>query len=363
MSRAASATLACVLGAAVVLGAQSPPAAQAPQQPIFRSRLETVAVPVTVLDEESRLDTKLTRDDFTVFDNGKKQTITTFSSGLQPISAVALVDASASMMPVIDRALTAAEQFIIRLRPDDRAKVGLFSVKTWMSPEFTADRDALIRWLRDDLHNNNPTKLLDAIDEAITDLSGETGRRIVIVFTDGCDTASQTSWTRLLAHIRAEDVMVYAVMFQPHLNVKMPPQHTITFGTGGMFGSGVTSGGGPPPLPCTLHHYLELTDDTSLHDFFKADDPRWLRGPALADDMAVETGGNHFVLRPEVEVNRLFTSIVDEMHYLYLLGFTPQTLDGKVHELTVRVNDPTLVVRSRQHYLAPIRAGTSQHHD
>ena len=357
MSRAALAALAGAVGAAVVVGAQTPSPQQTPQQPVFRTRLETVAVPVTVLDEENRLDTKLTRDDFTVFDNGKKQTITTFSGGLQPISAVALVDVSASMMPVIDRALTAAEQFIIRLRPDDRAKVGLFSVKTWMSPAFTSDRDALIRFMREDLHNNNPTKLLDAIDQSITDLSAETGRRIVIVFTDGCDTASQTSWAALLNHIRAEDVMVYAVMFQPHLNVKMPPQHTITFGSGGM-GSGMTSGGGRPPLPCTLHHYLELTDDTSLHDFFKMDDPRWLRGPGLADDMATESGGNHFVLRPDVELNHLFTSIVDEMHYLYLIGFTPQTLDGKVHELTVRVDDPALLVRSRQHYLAPVRGGS-----
>jgi hypothetical protein len=53
------------------------------------------------------------------------------------------------------------------------------------------------------------------------------------------------------------------------------------------------------------------------------------------------------------ESNQLFTKILDELHYLYLLGFTPQTPDGKVHELTVKVKDPKLLLRARQHYLAP----------
>src|SRR5215471_92815 len=131
--------------------------AQEPQQPVFRGRIETVAVPVTVFDPENSLVTDLVRDDFAVLDNGKKQEITTFSSGLQPIRAVVLVDISASMMPVIDLAMSGAERFVDRLRPDDRARVGIFSTQTWMSPEFTADRDALLSWLHRDLPFNNPT--------------------------------------------------------------------------------------------------------------------------------------------------------------------------------------------------------------
>ena len=48
---------------------------------------------------------------------------------------------------------------------------------------------------------------------------------------------------------------------------------------------------------------------------------------------------------------------MNELHYLYLLGFTPQKLDGKVHEITVKVKDRALVIRARQHYLAPRRRG------
>ena len=114
MLRVRAAPLACLLAIGVLLRAQEP------QQPVFRGRLEAVAVPVTVFDPEGELVTELTRDDFTVLDNGHKQDITTFSSGLQPIRAFVIVDISASMMPVIDLALAGAEQFIDRLRPDDK---------------------------------------------------------------------------------------------------------------------------------------------------------------------------------------------------------------------------------------------------
>ncbi len=349
-----AAVVAGLAGVAVLVHAQEP--SQQPQQPVFRGRIETVAVPVTVFDPENSLVTSLTRDEFTVLDNGRKQEITTFSSGLQPIRAVALVDISASMMPVIDLAMSAAEQFVDRLRPDDRARVGIFSSQTWMSPEFTADRDALLSWLHRDLPFNNPTRLLDAIDESVTTLLPETGRRVVVVFTDGCDTASQMDWGPLLNRIRAEDVMVYAVMFQPHLEVQPPPQQAITFGYHmGMSVGPVRNSAGM--LPCTLHHFLELKSGTPIGEFKKVDDPRWVRGAQLVDQLAAETGGGRVLLTPMEETNRLFTTILNELHYLYLLGFTPQTPDGKVHELTVRLRDPKLLIRARQHYLAPQRTG------
>ena len=329
---------------------------QQTQQPVFRGRTETVAVPVTVFDPDGGLVTELAREDFTVFDNGREQTITTFSSGLQPIRAVALVDVSASMMSAIDLALLAAEQFVIRLNPDDKAKVGRFSDRIELSPEFTSDRDGLLKWLRRDLPFSNPTRLLDAIDAAITALLPETGRRVVVVFTDGCDTASDTRWPKLLDRIRAEDVMVYTVAFRSNIALKPPPERSISFGSA----RGMGSRSSRPMLPCTMHHYLELSNATAPKDFLRIDDPTWTRGPALVSQLAAETGGGRLQLTPSDEVNSLFTSVLRELHYMYLLGFTPQAYDGKLHKLTVRVKDKALVARAREHYLAPLPA-TARH--
>jgi VWFA-related protein len=336
------------VAAALLFGTMLMP--QEPQQPVFRGRLETVAVPVTVFDPYESLVTSLTREDFAIFDNGQRQDITAFSSGMQPIRAVVLVDTSASMMPVIDLARTAAEQFVIRLRPDDRAKAGLFSAKIALNSEFTADRDKLLAWLRQDLSFSNPTRLFDAINQAVTDLRSETGRRVVIVFTDGCDTASETSWSAISSRINAEDVMVYAVMFRPKIVLKPPPTRTINFGSAR--GMPPSRSNEPPPM-CTLHSFLELKTGTPLADFFKLDDPRFVRGQQLVQQLASDTGGGRLQLTPDNEINTVFTTVMNELHYLYLLGFTPQRLDGKIHELTVKVKDPMLQIRARRHYLAP----------
>jgi VWFA-related protein len=349
-SRAVSVLLAAIV---LPLAAQQPAREpQDPQQPIFRGRLETVSVPVTVVDPEGTLVTSLTRDDFLVFDSGKRQEITTFSGGLHPISAVVLIDISASMMPAIDLALMAAEQFVIRLRPGDQAKVGLFSARTPLTREFTGDRDALLSELREDLPFSNPTRLFDAIDGAVTALDAQPGRRVVMVFTDGCDTASDTTWGRMLDRVYASDVMVYAMLFRPNIVVQPPPSRTLSFGSAAMARQGRQQG---RPGPCTLHHHLELSPAVRPQDFLRVDDPRWTRGAELVNALSGDSGGVAQRIAPADDVNRLFTTLMKELHYLYLLGFTPPALDGKRHELSVRVKDnPSLVVRTRRYYLAPL---------
>jgi VWFA-related protein len=320
------------------------------QQPVFRGRMEAVAVPVTVVDTEGTLVTSLTRDDFLLFDDGKRQEIETFSSGLHPITAVALVDVSASMMGAIDEALMAAEQFVVRLRPGDSARVGHFSERVELTPEFSGDRDAMLKMLRQDLPFSNPTKLFDAISTGVTEVSRESGRRVVVVFTDGCDTASETTWPAMLHRIYESDVLVYAMMFRPPIVVNAPPQRSMSFGSPTY---GRRSGSAPPAGPCTLHHHLELKPAVRPVDFLRVNDPRWTRGAQLVTALTANTGGRALPIAPADDVNTLFTSLMKELHYLYLLGFSPRTLDGKVHELTVRVKDPTLVVRARRHYVAP----------
>ena len=273
-----------------------------PQQ-VFRGRSENVAVPVTVFDPYQTLVTSLTRDDFTVFDNGRRQEITTFSSGLQPIRAVLLLDTSASMMAAIDLARLAAEQFVIRLRPGDRAKVGVFNARVTLSSTLTADRDALLAWLRRDLSFSNPTRLLDAIDEAVTDLLPESGRRVVIVFTDGCDTASETGWSSLINRINAEDVMVYAI----GLHSKMLGQVT--------------------------------RPDGNLR--------------RLADS----TGGGYFELKSTDDLGPTFTRVAQELHAQLGRGVHQEPPPGQVHQRAAAGARVPRVVR-RAH-----RAPAPQHGD
>jgi VWFA-related protein len=72
--------------------------------------------------------------------------------------------------------------------------------------------------------------------------------------------------------------------------------------------------------------------------------------------IATQTGGGHFTLSERDDINATFTQVAHELHQQYLLGFSLQKFDGKVHDLEVAVSQPELFVRARKSYLAPSRA-------
>ncbi len=167
------------------------------QQPVFRASVRTVPVYATVLDANRRLVPDLEQADFSVLDNGKPADIALFSSEPQPFTAVVMLDTSASMTANLKLLNRAAEQFLLRLLPVDRAQVGAFNDKIQMSGEFTNNRDELIADLND-LYFGNPTRLNDAIGASLDALKGVDGRRVVLVFTDGEDTSSRTKFSTVL---------------------------------------------------------------------------------------------------------------------------------------------------------------------
>jgi Ca-activated chloride channel family protein len=275
--------------------------AQRQPEPTFRTGTQTVPIYATVLDAQGRLVPGLTRDDFQVFDNGGRQEISQFSSETQPITVVVMLDTSASMTMSLDLLKRAAEQFLLRLLPEDRGRVGAFNDKIQFASEFSSDRDELVSALQD-LQFGNPTRLYDAVDASLDELRGIEGRRVILVFTDGDDTASKTGLGRVLQRARDEEVMVYAI---------------------GLHGEMVIDG-----------RRIRTRPDRGLRK--------------LAD----ETGGGYFELDDTAALAPTFTRVAQELHSQYLIGFAPATLDGKVHKLETRTTKPGLTVRARRSYLA-----------
>jgi Ca-activated chloride channel family protein len=290
--------LAAVAGLLCLPGAWSSPRAQ---QPVFRTGTDAVPLYVTVTDADRRLVGDLTRDDFDVFDNGVRQEITVFSNEPVPVTVVVMLDTSLSMTLEFDLLKQSAEQFLIRLLPDDRAVVGAFNDKIQFASEFTNDRDALVASLQD-LGFGNPTRLFDAIDASIDRLKDIEGRRVVIVFTDGEDTYSKRGSGDVLDRARLDEVMIYAIGLENEM---------------------VVNG-----------RRIRSRPDRGLRK------------------LAQETGGGHFELDRKSELGETFTRVAQELHSQYVLGFAPQTLDGKVHKLEVRVKRPGLTARSRRSYVA-----------
>jgi Ca-activated chloride channel family protein len=271
------------------------------QQPTFRAGTQIVPLYVTVTDREGRLVPDLTREDFRIFDEQKPQEVVVFNNEVQPITAVLMLDTSASMTGSLDLAKRAAEQFLLRLLPDDRAVVGAFNDKIEFEGSFTGDRDALVATLKD-LDFGNGTRLYDATDESLSFLQGIEGRRVIVLLTDGEDFGSREDAGDVQDRARAEEVMIYGIGMQ--------------------------------------------TEYFNGQRRVRSNPDRALKR------MADETGGGYFRLDDTDQLTSTFTRVAQELHSQYVLGFVPQTLDGKVHKLTVQVTKPGLVARARKTYVA-----------
>jgi Ca-activated chloride channel homolog len=284
---AIAATAACVAGLFV-------PGVRA-QQGRFRTSVNTVPVYATVSDGDGRLVLNLGKEDFTILDNGVPREITLFSSELQPITVVIMLDMSGSMLSRFIKLRASTEWFVEALLPHDRAQIGTFGDEIAISPLLTGDKQVLRRVLRDELWPTGGTPLWTALDGAMTALANESGRRVVLAITDGRDSCN------LPRCLKAKDIerravregfMVYAI---------------------GMDGTG-------------------------------------LDGDILR--ISEETGGGHFALAPEADLTATFAQVAEQLRRQYVLGFNPESLDGKLHALEVRVANSRMKVRARRNYFA-----------
>jgi VWFA-related protein len=270
--------------------------AQTQQQPPFRSGVSTVPVYATVNDADGRLVPDLVREDFRVLDEGVERPIALFSNEAQPITAVVMLDMSASMIGRFVRVKSSTQGFINALHAGDRAQIGSFGEEIAISPLLTGDKTVLNRVLRDELWPMGGTPLWNALDAGMTALAAESGRRVVLALTDGFDMCS--GFPRCLSasdverRATREGYMVYAI---------------------GMDGTGLDSG------------MKRLTE---------------------------ETGGGSFELAAGADLTSTFERVAEELRRQYLIGFLPGAADGKMHKLEVRTVRARMKVRARKSYLA-----------
>ena len=270
--------------------------------PMFKTGTQVVSLFVTVADLQKRLVPDLVQDEFQVFDNEKPQPIVYFDNSIHPINVVVMLDTSGSMTLSIELLKQAAEQFMIRLLPEDKARVGAFNDKIQINARWSNDRDQLVTDIKD-LDYGNGTRLWDAVGIALDELKGIDGRRVILVFTDGDDTESKKmSLGRVIERARADEVMIYAI------------------GLESRYFNGQTQ--------------VRTKPDSGLRK--------------IAD----ETGGGYFELTKASELAPTFTKVAQELHSQYVIGFTPTQLDNRVHKLAVKMKQPGMSARARRSYVA-----------
>jgi len=306
------------------------------QDEVIKVNTTLVSVPVVVSDRQGRYVPNLKATDFTVYKDGAQQKIEFFASTEEPINVALLIDTSHSTEPVIDDIKEAAVRFVKLLGPRDKAAIVSFDYATHVLSHFTSDPKRLNEAIKQaDIPGPFGTTLRDAVYQTVNEeFATVTGRKAIIMLTDGKDVGSRIDTTDLLYSLQEKDVMVYSVFF------KTGPQFRQGFGgrRGDIFGGRFP---GNDPFPNGRN------------------DPRGRQRGGRANERAEEfltelseTTAGRLYPSDASQLKQTFDLIVDELRHQYHLGFYPtdESAAGAVHQLKVKTTRLDVAVRARPSY-------------
>jgi Ca-activated chloride channel homolog len=274
-----------------------------------------VRLPITVLDKKEQPVSGLTRSDFLVFEDKQQQQIQGFideRTGV-PVHVAVLMDVSASTAGKLEFQKTAAKDFIytvVRARRD-RAAFGVFDENLQLLQDFTDRHDLLDRAVEGVRKPGSDTALWDAVwlmcDEK---MRGVSGRRVIVVITDGDDTASRARLKDAIEIAQATETIVFAISTKAGLSGTVP---------------GVEMG----------------TPKDS--------------GDRELERLCAETGGRAFFIGDRINLERAFTRVARELRSQYIVTYKPtREFDGTYRRIEVKLagDRDGLKVRTRRGYTA-----------
>ncbi|MGE0705532.1 MAG: VWA domain-containing protein, partial [Vicinamibacterales bacterium] len=208
---AAVSPLACVLALTAL------EAAAAQQDAVFRTGVDVVHVAVTIEDREGRPVTDLSLDNFEIYEDGTLQHVEYLAAGdlasadiAPPLHVGVLLDVSESMLDGLEMTRTAAIRLVSRLPEAEDVTLVDFDEQVRAARFHPGDFPRLVERIRRQ-KVSGWTALYDAMGVYLSGAAEQTGRKVMLVYTDGEDTRSALRYPELLDLLKASDVTVYAV--------------------------------------------------------------------------------------------------------------------------------------------------------
>lgn len=294
---------------------EGPTRIAAQDQPTFTTEVKVVNVLATVRTKKGALVRDLTKDDFAISENGRPQTIRYFSSetGL-PLTIGLMIDTSTSQRLVVEEERGACYRFLDDVLRETKDKV--FVMQFDLSPILRQGLTSSLRVLNDALQRvdtpsrndlmsqtGGGTMLYDAVLKASNEImKTQTGRKALILLTDGVDTGSAATIADAIEATERADTLIYSILFE---------------GEYGFFGSG---GNG--------------------------------RGVLMR--MARDTGGGFFEVSKKTSLDAIFSQLQEELRSQYNIGYVsdqPVSI-SEFRKLQLTVKRKGLVVQARDRYWA-----------
>ncbi len=284
--------------------------------PVFRSGTDLVVLQVAVTDGQRRYVPGLQADNFRVFDEGVPQPVAMFATADSPLDVLLLMDTSGSMDLRLPVAKRAAADLVGTLRSGDRAGLILFESGARVAHPLSPQHDAVIEAIRAISPGGN-TALYESVYLALDTLSrlrraGDGFRRqALVVLTDGTDNASRIPFEQALEAAQTGDVTIFTIL------PGAPP-------------------GGVPVGP----------------------DPAWQDATTRFEmrRLAEDTGGRAFVAVDPAGLAGVYEQIASELRAQYWLAYAPAASQPGFRRVSVRVDSPGLLARTRAGYTAAAAA-------
>jgi VWFA-related protein len=316
------------LAAGALLAAQTPQNQQPAEEiPTLKVDVDVVNVLASVRDKKGALVPNLEKKDFTILEDGKQQEIKYFTRETDlPLTIGLLVDVSASQRNLIDIERSAASQFFQQvLRKKDEAFLIMFGEEAELLQDYTGSPRLLTQGLSELRVSSGvgglgpgpvPTSggprgtvLYDAVYLAAHDkLSGEVGRKVIVVITDGVDEGSRLTIRQAVEAAQKSDAVIYSIDYSD------PSAYGF-----GPFGH-MSVGGGESALR----------------------------------QMSDETGGHVYRVDRKHTLDDVFKELQEEMRSQYSIGYTPinDVKDGSYRKLDIKLASKDLKVQARKGYYA-----------
>jgi len=347
--------------------AQATPAAQATAPPVTTLSVDVnvVTLPVTVRDKHGKIVSNLTKDDFTLEEDSKPQSIRYFSQENNlPLTVGLLVDTSMSERDNIDKERSASRSFLDQMitRPADRAFVIHFDREIELLQDLTSDHAKLEKAVglidvepaventqTNDQGNGSPrahrggagTKLYDAIFLACDEITRkQKGRKAIVVLTDGEDRGSQETLNSAIESAQKAETVVYTIYIGGH------EDHDRGFNNGGpmddpggypgrRYPGGGYPGGGYP----------------GGSRYPRGSDVNRPNGKKILQQIAQQTGGRFFEAKKKDSVDDIYAQIAEELRTQFMLGYTPpKDQTAGYHSIHLAAKNKDLTVQTREGY-------------
>ena len=339
--------------------------------------VKEVTLPVTVRDKHAKIVRDLTKDDFTLQEDGRPQTIKYYSQDANlALTLGLLVDTSRSQTNVLDAERNASHSFLdqIMVREKDKAFLIHFDREVELLQDLTSSREKLqsaldlLKTPSDRERANDPndsdnsksgpgsqhggTQLYDAIYLASNELmKKQQGRKAIIILSDGIDHGSKTFLDGAIESAQRADTFVYSIYFADNRRDERNDGQRQGGGRGGGWPGGGGGGGGGWPGGGGGWPGGGGGGRRGGGGQRPAEKPR-TDGKKILERISKETGGRFFEVSKKESVGEIYTSIVEELRTQYRMGFTPDkdSAASGYHHLQLQVKRKETTVQTREGY-------------